>query len=411
MFPVPTELLLIGCSNRINLDPKIPIKYIADMITKGIFTRDEWNHLLCLFNISHFSSTFCSKTMAKKLQQDSGEERVAAKSKPMMNLISRYRVRDPNVLTSIASESPVKTRYESQIPLSSWNEQQPRTGRFVMGASLSDYSEWHIDDKWSSQERKYGEMSGTSTVRPVSNKLVIDDDMDSDTATESNLSLRSRSFLNRVNDRFRKILDHSSKDAMQDIDKHSLVWRMFVSSTLEASVFMGKNYSDNLHSIKKYRKQSHFEADVRHIWAVDTGTIRWDFWSVSNQLENSPWKQISLVNDDEEVLSLSHAKVYIFSDSVLCLGKVNQNPISNTFWQEQLGLFKDSAQYRTLDNLRRTDGIRVEYFPRIHNIAACRRSPRVHKQNGRPSAIQRTKYLHVDVRWHLMVIWRKWTGM
>ena len=50
---------------RINLDPKIQIKYIdtkkqlADILTKGNFTRDEWNHLLCLFNISHFSSTNC----------------------------------------------------------------------------------------------------------------------------------------------------------------------------------------------------------------------------------------------------------------------------------------------------------------------------------------------------------------
>ena len=49
--------------DRINLDPKIQIKYIdtknqlADILTKGNFTRDEWNHLLCLFNISHFSST------------------------------------------------------------------------------------------------------------------------------------------------------------------------------------------------------------------------------------------------------------------------------------------------------------------------------------------------------------------
>ena len=47
--------------DRINLDPKIQIKYIdtknqlADILTKGNFTRDEWNHLLCLFNISHFS--------------------------------------------------------------------------------------------------------------------------------------------------------------------------------------------------------------------------------------------------------------------------------------------------------------------------------------------------------------------
>ena len=59
--------------------------------------------------------------------------------------------------------------------------------------------------------------------------------MDSDTAIESNISLRSRSFLHRVNDRFRKILDHSSKDATQDIDKRSFIWWMFMSSTLEAS--------------------------------------------------------------------------------------------------------------------------------------------------------------------------------
>ena len=39
--------------------------------------------------------------------------------------------------------------------------------------------------------------------------MIIDDDMDSDTATESNLSLKSRSFLNRVNDRLRKISDYS----------------------------------------------------------------------------------------------------------------------------------------------------------------------------------------------------------
>ena len=89
-------------------------------------------------------------------------------------------------------------------------------------------------------------MLGTSTERTVYDKFVIDDDMDSDTAAESNLSLRSQSFLNRVNDRLRR----SPEDAVQDIDKRSMIWRMFVSSTVEASVFVGKNYSDNVHSIK-----------------------------------------------------------------------------------------------------------------------------------------------------------------
>ena len=104
--------------DRINLDPKIQIKYIdtknqlADMLTKGNFTCDEWNHLLCLFNISFFSSINNCKAMSKRTQEDAGEERVTAKSKPMTNLVSRCRVRDPTVLASIASENPGDTKSE-----------------------------------------------------------------------------------------------------------------------------------------------------------------------------------------------------------------------------------------------------------------------------------------------------------
>ena len=93
-------------------------------------------------------------------------------------------------------------------------------------------------------------MSETSTGRLVSNKLVVDIDMDSDTAAESDLSLKSRSFLNRVNDRLRKMLNRSPQDSMHEIDKRSLICGMFMSSTVEASVFMRKNYSEILHSIK-----------------------------------------------------------------------------------------------------------------------------------------------------------------
>ena len=93
-----------------------------------------------------------------------------------------------------------------------------------MLASSSNSSEWNNDDKWSSQVRKSGEMSGTTTGRPVSNKLVVDIDMDSDTAAGSDISLKSRSFLNRVNDRLRKMLNRSPGDSMQDIDKRSMIW-------------------------------------------------------------------------------------------------------------------------------------------------------------------------------------------
>ena len=80
--------------------------------------------------------------------------------------------------------------------------------------------------------------------------IVGDDDINSDTVAESDMSLKPRSFLHGVNDRVRKIQDQSSKDATQDSHKHFLRWGMFFkSSTLGASVFMGKNYLEILHSI------------------------------------------------------------------------------------------------------------------------------------------------------------------
>ena len=102
--------------DRIYLDPKIQIWYIdtkhqlADILTKGNFTRDEWNNLLHLFNISHFSSlccaqnlslTSCPKTTAKRMQQQKEEDRIVAKSKPTaMNLTSncldKFLIREPS---------------------------------------------------------------------------------------------------------------------------------------------------------------------------------------------------------------------------------------------------------------------------------------------------------------------------
>ena len=105
-----------------------------------------------------------------------------------------------------------------------------------MDAYSSRYSEWNVDEKWSSQEWKSDELMEVSTGRPVfeqppvlfaqhTDRFIVDDDeMDSDTVAESDMSLKSRSFLHRVNDRVRKMQDQSSKDATQDSNRHSLIW-------------------------------------------------------------------------------------------------------------------------------------------------------------------------------------------
>ena len=213
---------MIGCSIESTWTHKIQIKYIdtknqlADILTKGNFTSDEWNHLWSLFNISHFSSINSVKAMSKRTQEDAGEERVRAKSKPMMNLVSRCSERTPDVLASAASESPGKTRHESQFPLSSRTEQHQRTVRLVLDAYSSSYSEWNADKNWSSQEWKSDEVMEVRTGRPVlfaqhtDTFLFENDNMDSDTVAESDMSLKPKSFLHRVNDRVRKMQDQSS---------------------------------------------------------------------------------------------------------------------------------------------------------------------------------------------------------
>ena len=145
--------------DRINLDTKIQIKYIdtknqlADMLTKGSFTRDEWNHLLTLFNISHFSSTACIAAMTKRAQQDSGKGRVTAKSRPMMNLTARK----PSIVFSSASANPERTSYghhETEQPVL-----DDRAGRPVE-TSRSKYSQ----EYGSSWFLKCGKVEMESTI-------------------------------------------------------------------------------------------------------------------------------------------------------------------------------------------------------------------------------------------------------
>ena len=273
------RVVLLWLFDRINLDTKIQIKYmdtknqLTYILTQGNFTRDEWNHLLCFFKISHFSSVNKCEAMTKRTQNDAGEERVTAKSKPMM------------------------TRHESQTLMIPQADKYDRTVRPVVYAHSSSFSECDIEKTLSSQECKSDELMEDRTGPPVVNAqhtdrfIIENDEMNSHAEAESELSLGSRSLLRRVNDQVRK--KQKQSDATKDSDKHSVIWRMFMSTTLQASVFMVKNYSDNWHFIKSTEdltKKQMFDI------SETLKTIDWEDYS---------WKYLSLVGD-EKVISLSH---------------------------------------------------------------------------------------------------------
>ena len=127
--------------------------------------------------------------------------------------------------------------------------------------------------------------------------------------------------------------------------------------------------------------------------------------------DDSSWKQLCLVSD-EEVISLSNVKVYVFFRFCVMSWKGESEPNIKYCLG---GKFELVQRFTTIQNFghnwRRADRIRADYFPRIHHIAARRQSPRAHDNNGRPITIQRTNHIHVDVQWHHMGIWRLGTGM
>ena len=163
-----------------------------------------------------------------------------------------------------------------------------------------------------------------------------------------NQNCRSRSILNTVNDQVRKRQKRSSMNVTEDGQKHSVIWGMFMTVTLESALFMGKNFLDNCHSIANTTDltlKQMFDISTRLVSEQDEisglETIGW---------ENHSWKYLSLI-DEERVINLQRTKVYVFSDSVLCLGKIHENTQSNDACEERLGWLKTSLVYRNFDRI------------------------------------------------------------
>ena len=137
-----------------------------------------------------------------------------------------------------------------------------------------------------------------------------------------------------------------------------------MSVTLESAVFLGKNYLDNRHSIANTK-----DFTLKLMFDISTKLV--------NKMRSLEWKKLvgkiihgnmSLIGN-ERVINLQRTKVYVFSDYVLCLGKIFENPRSNDSWEERLGWFKSSQVYRNFD---RIDGEPMEFEWNIsHDSIRC----------------------------------------
>ena len=80
---------------------------------------------------------------------------------------------------------------------------------------------------------------------------------------------------------------------------------------------------------------------------------------------------LSLIGD-ETVINLQRTKVYVFSDSVLCLGRVHPHPMSNEAWKKRIGWIITDESYRDFDGI---NGEPTEFewniFPGFTTLQLC----------------------------------------
>ena len=142
-----------------------------------------------------------------------------------------------------------------------------------------------------------------------------------------------------------------------------------MATTLNAATFMGKNFS-TIQSVVK----NHESLTLKQMFDVTAQLV-------NNQEEincldkilygKNSWTHLSLIND-EVVINLQSTKVCVFSDSVLCLGKVLQHPECNEAWKNRVAGVRAERSYRDYDAF---NGESTEFewniFPGFTTLQPC----------------------------------------
>ena len=268
-------------------------------------------------------------------------------------------------MSSSTSSSPGRTSYGYQDPGKSVASDD-RSGKLEK-LSPPGYSKEDYGQSWSSQEWKSGaaehDRSGKpetiswdtlQKVEPHREELLLGRNAHSarygeliHDRTEKPVSVHHQEqayseifvmgndateFVNKVKDQVRNRQKRMSKVADSG-EEHSIIWGMFMAATINAATVMGKNFS-TIQSVVK----NHEDLTLKQMFDVTAQLVN-NQEEINGldkiQWEKYSWTRLSLIGD-ETVINLQSTKVYVFSDSVLCLGRILQHPDSNEPWKKRI---------------------------------------------------------------------------
>ena len=132
-------------------------------------------------------------------------------------------------------------------------------------------------------------------------------------------------------------------DLMEDLDVNAATWSIFLNTTLQAAVHLGQDYQMDLRFVK-----SHLWNTVAHLFVgVTTIDFKEFTWRSTRSLCSRAHK-------------ITNAKTYIFSDSVLCVGKIGDDPIAT--WKSKIKWYSENNHFKELN---RIDGMLKEFEGKI----------------------------------------------
>ena len=151
------------------------------------------------------------------------------------------------------------------------------------------------------------------------------------------ISLQTISCTETVHD----INGRQSDDPMEDLDVNVATWRIFMNATLKVAVHLGNDHDVNLRHVKNFL----FE-DLQ-----DNFSVRQKSWSVVGisliDSKDSRWISTSLLHSRAD--QYANAKVYVFSDSVPCLGRKGHNPVES--WKKQIQWYSETNYFSELNRI------------------------------------------------------------
>ena len=138
---------------------------------------------------------------------------------------------------------------------------------------------------------------------------------------------------------------------------------------MNAATFMGKNFSiiqnfimnsEDLTLKQMFDITAKLVSDQEEIHGLDKILYG----------KNS-WSHLSLIHD-EVVINLQSTKVYVFSDSVLCLGKVLQHSECNEAWKNRVAGVRAERSCRDYDAINgETTEFEWNTFPGFTTLQLC----------------------------------------